>query len=184
MLLFSQSEQEQTGVSMGILRPIITSIIKPIITNIVSVASSISRYFQVYNGTSSFGEFATPEIFTGDFTVSIDFATTETATGTLVCGSSPYTFFIHIKTSSVKVYIGDGASWNIIMAASTTNVTDGIFHTVVVDKSGNDYTVTLNEAVIDSANSAAVVTPNIMYTGRRSGGSGALNYFNGTEANL
>ncbi|MCP4492417.1 MAG: hypothetical protein GY820_34675, partial [Gammaproteobacteria bacterium] len=110
---------------------IVRSIVNPIITNIVRTASSISRYFQSYNGTSSFGVLATPEIFTGDFTVSIDSLTTETATGTLVCGSAPYIFFMHIKASSVKTYIGDGTSWKIIMAASTTNVTDGIFHTAV-----------------------------------------------------
>ncbi len=32
----------------------------------------VSRYYQIYNGTSSFGEFATPVIFTGDFTVEIE----------------------------------------------------------------------------------------------------------------
>ncbi len=182
MLLFTQQEQEeQTGVSMGILRPIIDhAIIKPIITSIIRTVGSVSRYFQSYNGTSSFGEFATPITFTGDFSISIDIATTEAGTGTLVGGSANFKFLVRVNSGLIQVYIGDGSGWVVNMVASTTNVSDGDLHTAVVDKSGNDYTVTLNGNLIDSANTAAAVTPDIAFLGKRLSGQ----FYTGTPANL
>ncbi|MCP4498887.1 MAG: hypothetical protein GY822_02840, partial [Deltaproteobacteria bacterium] len=177
MLLFTQSEQEQTGVYMGILRPIITSIIKPVITNIVSVASSISRYYQSYNGNTSYGEFNTPVVMSGDFTASIDFNSTSAAKyGRMLSTATP-------TINGIELAINDAAP-TVILRLTVAGVNTDIdvpivetldLHTAEIRRVNNDFYLSVDGGAEATAN-AAVTIVDFTSVGKRTA-SGWGNYF-------
>ncbi len=162
---------------MSIITPIITSIIKPIITNIVSIASSISRYFQYYNGTSSFGVFATPKVFTGDFTAFIDVAVSDNTKHHTLLGDDSNLAWIRINSTGAITVKGAGQS-----ATSPNGVVtfDGEFHTIKL--------VRVDTAISLYYKDVFVVTYGKVFSGdmafSRVGNYSSSDFLKGTLANL
>ncbi|MCP4475356.1 MAG: hypothetical protein GY821_12490, partial [Gammaproteobacteria bacterium] len=131
------------------VNPIVRSIVNPIVNNIVR---NVSRYFQVYNGTSSKGEFAAPKVFTGDFTASIDFATTETAVTQILIGDNDSSD--HFLSLQADGEVRASINGTLATSSGIIDPRDGNLNNLTLQRVGGVFDLRLNNNSVASGNEA------------------------------